>query len=810
MRISKKIGAAIAVTAALALSACGGSDSSSGPRTKNAALSQPEKMLGSDEVVVEISGLSGNIRGIATNGSKLFVRTSDNPNGVIYETDFDGQNTVKHDVSNAPGDVDGAQANLAMSHGCIWTSSHSGNLYCTSTSDWTAAQVSVPDEKPLPAGQFWMHSDMTDFPDGRIARISYPSGTDSGGESTLRVYNVTGSGTSATITWDKDYTLTDTARWPGDDHGIATDGRYLYRIQYAQGYKVWDLEAGDTTPVLFDGNGSGDCGDTGTFCRINPAGFSNATYIAHDHVNARYLVGDFDAQRYYYTKSGTPGSIPSTSVETTETTVAPETTTTVEVKVTSHSIDEADTMLVEGDETYNPANNKTFNAPAGKKFGEVLWASYGTPTVEGKVLTFSGCNSDSSVSVVQDAAQGKTSFVLPAGNSNYGDPCYGTYKRVKALITLVDDENYVANAMATGVAIDAPGTAYFETAEHYAKEVTAPEGKMFGKVLFASYGIQNLSGNKVSLGWCNSTQSVDKVKAALSNKKTGTIPAENGNYGDPCYGTYKYVKVVMELIDDPDYVKPTSPTTTVAPASIAAPTNVAVNASNGSATVTWDAPAAGNTEVTGYMVQVSADGFRNATTISVDSLEALAFGLANGQEHEFRVAATNRESGVVSEWSTVVKATPTAPTSTTSTSVAPEGVVSDASIKTSDKTITITTDATTINCDKACYDAIAAGLGVTDGPVYVSIDGGERIALDGAQYTTIPVGKSAKKLSFMTVKDDVVQQISLDVKRDGKSTISSSNSTSGSGNSSSSWLWLLILLAVILGGGGYAYSRKKN
>jgi LPXTG-motif cell wall-anchored protein len=172
--------------------------------------------------------------------------------------------------------------------------------------------------------------------------------------------------------------------------------------------------------------------------------------------------------------------------------------------------------------------------------------------------------------------------------------------------------------------------------------------------------------------------------------------------------------------------------------------------------------------------------------------------LANGQEHEFRVAATNRESGVVSEWSTVVKATPTAPTSTTSTSVAPEGVVSDASIKTSDKTITITTDATTINCDKACYDAIAAGLGVTDGPVYVSIDGGERIALDGAQYTTIPVGKSAKKLSFMTVKDDVVQQISLDVKRDGQAATSSSKGGTNSSSSSNTLLFVALGLGLIV------------
>jgi len=502
--------------------------------------------------------------------------------------------------------------------------------------------------------------------------------------------------------------------------------------------------------------------------------------------------------------------------ETTTTTVAEEVTTTTEAtaNVASFSIDESDTMLVEGDETYNVANNKTFRAPAGKKFGKVLWASYGTPTVENKVLTLSGCNSDTSLSVVEAAANGNTSFVLPAGNGDYGDPCYGTYKRVKALITLVDDESYVSNPMETGVAIDAPNTSYFETAEHYAKAVTAPEGKLFGEVLFASYGIQNLEGNMVSIGWCHSKTSVELVKAALENKASGTIPASNGNYGDPCWGTYKYVKVVMSLIDDPDYVKATATTVAVEPASIATPTNVVAVAGNGSVSITWDASEAGNTEITGYLVQVSSDGFANSTTIKVTSTEAIALGLANGQEHEIRVAADNKADGVISEWSTIVKATPTAPAVTTTTTVVEEGtvtkaiVVSKAVIAPEEKTVTIEADATSVECDNDCFAKIAASLGATDAPVYVSVDGGERIIVDGADFNKIAVGADAKKLTFMTVVEDVLQQTTLDVNRSGEAPAASTSG--GSSNSSNNLWWLLLLIAAMLGGGGYAYSRKKN
>jgi hypothetical protein len=179
-----------------------------------------------------------------------------------------------------------------------------------------------------------MHSNITDFPDGRIGRISNPTNVGGTWQSTLRVYKVTGTGSAATLSWDRDWVLTDTqAGWPSDDHGIATDGKYLYRIRYAMGYKVWDLSAGSTVPVKFNGDGQGACAESGTLCPINPPGFYNATYIAHDHVNSRYLVGDFDAQQYYYTAQGV---IPK-AVVTTTTTVAEETSTTVEATTTTEA-----------------------------------------------------------------------------------------------------------------------------------------------------------------------------------------------------------------------------------------------------------------------------------------------------------------------------------------------------------------------------------------------------------------------------------------------------------------------------------------
>ena len=511
-------------------------------------------------------------------------------------------------------------------------------------------------------------------------------------------------------------------------------------------------------------------------------------------------------------------STPASSVPV-PTTAAPTTSTTEAVAAKNAVLtDQPDTMLVESDETYDVRNNKTFKAPAGKKFGKVLWASYGTPTVNNKELTLSKCHSTKSIEVVQAAAGDKTSFVLPAGNGNYGDPCYGTYKRVKALITLVDDPNYVpAEDPNPGVRTDAPDTMFIETAEHYPKTVTAPEGKKFGKVLFASYGIQKLEGNKVFYGWCNSTTSMKVVTTSLFDKTTGTVLAGNGNYGDPCYGTYKYVKVVVSLVDDPNYKKPETPTTTTEPKQIAAPKNVAATPGNGSADITWDASAKGNTEVVSYMVQISADKFETSTTMNVTTLEAIALGLANGQEYQVRVAGVNKPAGVISEWSSVVTVTPVAPAVTTTTTVEPEATAKVQTvtpvITPTEKVVEVAADTTTVDCNKACFDAVVASLGATEGPVFVSVDGGERIQLDGSEFTKIPVGKAGQKLTFMAVVDDVVQQVSVPVKRAGEAApaANTASGNSGGGSSSNNTVWLMLLLiAIVLGGGGYAVSKKRG
>jgi hypothetical protein len=76
----------------------------------------------------------------------------------------------------------------------------------------------------------------------------------------------------------------------------------------------------------------------------------------------------------------------------------------------------------------------TLNAPAGTTFKHVSFASYGTPTGTAPQWLKSSCHATASESVVAAAFLGKSSGSLAAHNSNFGDPCYGTPKRLYVVL----------------------------------------------------------------------------------------------------------------------------------------------------------------------------------------------------------------------------------------------------------------------------------------------------------------------------------------------------------------------------------------
>ncbi len=85
-------------------------------------------------------------------------------------------------------------------------------------------------------------------------------------------------------------------------------------------------------------------------------------------------------------------------------------------------------------DTASEGNSLTLNCPSGQVITEVNFASYGTPGGSCGSFTTGSCNASNSLSVVSDACEGKNSCTVYAGNDNFGDPCYGTVKKLAAQV----------------------------------------------------------------------------------------------------------------------------------------------------------------------------------------------------------------------------------------------------------------------------------------------------------------------------------------------------------------------------------------
>jgi hypothetical protein len=195
---------------------------------------------------------------------------------------------------------------------------------CVDTSNWTMYGPFTPTGGQVPLGGFWLTSNIMNFPDGRVGVVSAPNaGRGTGPTCTatyckyLRLYNVTRTGNTLTFAFDRDITLGDSVdgNWPDDDHGMATDGTYLYQIRYSAGYKVWQLSNTATSQVVFNGDGSGSClattGTSGTRCEINASvgwgAGSNATFFGRSHATNQYIMGDYSANsRFWISASVAP------------------------------------------------------------------------------------------------------------------------------------------------------------------------------------------------------------------------------------------------------------------------------------------------------------------------------------------------------------------------------------------------------------------------------------------------------------------------------------------------------------------------
>jgi hypothetical protein len=99
---------------------------------------------------------------------------------------------------------------------------------------------------------------------------------------------------------------------------------------------------------------------------------------------------------------------------------------TLGFKTTTTSTTTTGTICATADEN----GNLVLTAPTGAVISAINFASYGTPNGTCGNFTIGACNATNSKTVVEGYALGRNSVTIPANNAVFGDPCYGTFKRL--------------------------------------------------------------------------------------------------------------------------------------------------------------------------------------------------------------------------------------------------------------------------------------------------------------------------------------------------------------------------------------------
>lgn len=283
---------------------------------------------------------SSGIRGITTDGEFIYFRPSLSTSHLCKST-MSGVLVRQQSITGLSTSTE--QRDLAYSAGCVFlraSASTESSLQCIDVNTWSVHAISLPES--IPSGGSWLLGNLIDFPDGRIGAVSSPNQSMTVGNGAgqcpsgfyckiLKLFTPSGSGSNVTLTFSENIVLADhESSWPNDDHGIATDGTYLYQTRHLNGYKVWALRSGLPSYLAFNGDGSGACAAStsvsGTKCvitypvnGISGASLGNTTFMTRTHTQAKYLMGDYSGPKFYISSSATPPPGPGTVIPDTPT-----------------------------------------------------------------------------------------------------------------------------------------------------------------------------------------------------------------------------------------------------------------------------------------------------------------------------------------------------------------------------------------------------------------------------------------------------------------------------------------------------------
>lgn len=116
--------------------------------------------------------------------------------------------------------------------------------------------------------------------------------------------------------------------------------------------------------------------------------------------------------------------------------------------------------------------------------------------------------------------------------------------------------------------------------ENTTATLECPAGQTITKIVFASYGTADgTCGSFAANAACNATNSTDIVSAACIGKNSCSVDANNGVFGDPCWGTHKSLAIEAQCSGGSSPTTPTTPSQPSTPSTPANPSSCTFNVS---------------------------------------------------------------------------------------------------------------------------------------------------------------------------------------------------------------------------------------
>ncbi|KAK9512857.1 hypothetical protein O3M35_001182 [Rhynocoris fuscipes] len=150
--------------------------------------------------------------------------------------------------------------------------------------------------------------------------------------------------------------------------------------------------------------------------------------------------------------------------------------------------------------------------------------------------TMNHCSAGNALDIVKFQCNRKETCTLRASNQVFGDPCVGTIKYLDVTYECIAGNIQTKSACENEVLdINCPDGSYLWISN-------AIYGRM--NPIICSGANRNVRSNR-----CKSDKSMSVVESRCDNLQHCRVPANNQMFGDPCYGTYKYLEVDYQCLD---------------------------------------------------------------------------------------------------------------------------------------------------------------------------------------------------------------------------------------------------------------------